>query len=229
MTNLMERSKAAGYGEPLSREENDELYKRLIAGEKDAKDQMIQGNMALVIVRVKSLLRNTPQMMYFRDDLISAGLVGLCKAVDKMQKSCTTKKINPTGYIYTSIDNHLIEAIDEESTIVVPHRTQKRARQNDTIIEKPKFVDRKEADLQFAKLHSADRIAEYDCQEEINACCLDELDSKIIEMKITGRHTNAQIARELKVSSSTITVRLKKIRQRLVERCPEYARIIPND
>src|SRR4030042_1194127 len=104
MTNLMEQSRAAGYSDPFSREKNNEVYERLVGGNEATRDEMIQGNMALVIVRVDAFLRECPHMRYLRDDLISAGLVGLCEAVDMMQKGKRVENPNPTGYIYTAID-----------------------------------------------------------------------------------------------------------------------------
>ena len=46
---------------------------------------MIEGNTALAIFRVETYLRTSPQMAYYRDDMISAALLGVCKAVDDMQ------------------------------------------------------------------------------------------------------------------------------------------------
>ena len=71
-----------GRNEPFTTEQNDEVYRRLVSGDKKARDEMIEGNMALVVHRADEYLRKAPQMAYYRDDMMSAGFVGLCEAVD---------------------------------------------------------------------------------------------------------------------------------------------------
>lgn len=221
MKSLLEQSRAAGYSEPLSREKNNALYERLVQGDQAARDEMIQGNMALVIVRVEAFLRECPHFTFFRDDLVSAGLVGLCEAVDMMQKKGRVKKPNPTGYIYTAIDNHLAKVADEESTIVVPHETQKLARQQGKPITPPRAVGLKATESCFSRLSTVDIAAGHELEDEIRACCRDEIDVKIVEMKSAG-HTDSEIAKAVGMSShSTITKRRKKLFERLKDRRPE--------
>lgn len=224
MNTLLNQSQAAGYGEPFSRERNNEIYERLVQGDEAARDEMIQGNMALVIVRVEAYMRECPQFAFLRDDLISVGLVGLCEAVEAMHKRGRVKNPNPTGYIYTAIDNHLIELTDEESTIVVPHIAQKRARQEEKPIERPRSVGTKATESCFARLSAADVTAGHDLEDEIRACCHDDVDLKIVEMRKAGC-TDAKIAELLgmKNGQGAISRRRKKMFERLKERCPEYA------
>ena len=117
-------SRAADCGGPFTMAQNDEAYKRLVTGDKKARDEMIEGNVALVVYRVGAYLRSAPQMAYYRDDMISAGLLGLCGAVDRMQKKGPVKNPKPTGCITRAIDRHISHAVDEANTIVVPYRTQ---------------------------------------------------------------------------------------------------------
>ena len=72
--------------EPFATKENDAAYQRLVSGDESARNELIEGNMALVIHRVDAYLHRAPQMAYYRDDMISAGIVGLCEVVDRMQK-----------------------------------------------------------------------------------------------------------------------------------------------
>lgn len=223
MTNLLERCKAAGYCEPFSREKNIEIYIRLVKGDKLAREEMIQGNMALVISKVDNHLRQFPEMAFYRDDITSAALVGLIKAVDAMQKKGFKKDANPTGYIAATIENHITECIDENTTIVVPHRTQKRARDEGKPIERPKFVSAKDSEKHFATLLDADENAAFDLEEEIKACCQDESDLKIVSMRKEG-YTDSEIAETIGMSGQqAISRRRAKIFERLKVRCPEYA------
>ena len=98
------------------------LYQRLVSGDTKARDEMIEGNMALVVYRVDTYLRNAPQMAYYRDDMIAEGLVGLCKAVDAMQKKGPVKDPRPTGYITRSVDQHIARLADEANVVVVSYK-----------------------------------------------------------------------------------------------------------
>ena len=68
----------------LDREQNERLYVRVMAGDEEARQEMIEGNMPLVIAKANSYIRRFPQLAYLRDDLHSAGFLGLVKAVNKM-------------------------------------------------------------------------------------------------------------------------------------------------
>jgi RNA polymerase sigma factor (sigma-70 family) len=196
MMNLLERCKAAGCAKSLTREENYQLYQRLIQGDESARERMIEGNMGLVIVRMNAYLRKCPKMSFFRDDLISAGLCGLIEAVTRMQDGNEAEKVNPTGYIYTAIDQAMTRDADEESTIKIPQRTQQKAREAKRPIEKPVFVGTKTQKTVFSHLKERDFHRPYEIREEMLAACDGELERSIIVMHLEG-YTDVEIARVL--------------------------------
>ncbi len=218
--NLKELSKAVGISEPFTKERNEELYQRLIAGDEKARNEMIEGNLALVVYRVEIFLASSPQMSYYRDDLISAGLLGLCKAVDCMRKNHDILK--PTGRMTKEIDHYIQHLADESNTIRIPWRTQARARQNGKPIRPPRIISdkvlEKEVDVKYEG-----RIASAELTEELYACCEDGFEKKILSMRL-DYFSDKQIAESLNCSVATIIRARKKIMACFDQRCPEYRR-----
>ncbi len=218
----MEQCRAAGHTKAFSRQKNEELYHRLIKGDEAVRDEMILGNAALVVLRVDHYLRRNPRMSHMREDMISAGVHGLCAAVDRMQQGGRTKKINPTGYLYTAIDQRIDKLVDEESTIVVPHCSQEVARKNEQPITPPRTVGGDAAEILCAKRFAADLFSGPELEEEIMACCLDQTDHRIVQMRIEG-YNDREIAAKVSKSNTVVFERRMAIYGRLKERCPEYA------
>ena len=67
----------------LSNEEMIELFKRYQSGDKLAKDDLINGNLKLVL----SILRKYNNRVENMDDLFQVGCVGLIKAIDNFDLS----------------------------------------------------------------------------------------------------------------------------------------------
>ena len=212
------------HSKALDIDANVALYKRLVAGDVKARDEMIEGNTGLVVFRVDSYLRTSPQMAYYRDDMISAGLVGLCKAVEYMKARGPIKSPKPAGYITKIVDWHIAKVVDERDTIVVSHTTQKRGRANGTPSDPPKVVSEK-ALLGRAAPIPFTPSSVIELQEELLASCRDDLDRKIVAMRTDG-YTHEEIAGTCLMSKSGITYRIRRIGERLVERCPEYRQYV---
>ena len=99
----------------LDREQNERLYPRVMAGDDKAREEMIEGNMPLVIAKVDSYLRRYPQLEHLRDDLHSAGFIGLAQAVNKMTEHVDPQNVNPTGYISVAITHEFVRLAKEEA------------------------------------------------------------------------------------------------------------------
>lgn len=67
----------------LSNHEMTNLFKRYQSGDKEAKEELINGNLKLVL----SILKKFNNSKYNLDDLFQIGVVGLCKAVDNFDLS----------------------------------------------------------------------------------------------------------------------------------------------
>jgi DNA-directed RNA polymerase specialized sigma subunit len=218
--NLMEHSVAVGRTEPFTVEQNDEVYNRLVSGDTAARNEMIEGNVALAVFRTDTYLRSNSQMAFYRDDMIGAALVGLCEAVDSMQKRGRIRSPKPTGYITKTIDQHIQVVVDESNTIVVPSKAQQRARAKGTPIQPPRVVSEKAA-ASVGDPSQRDKIAGDDLHEEILTCCLDDVDRQIVTMRKENL-TDIHIGGVLGISQPKVLRRRKAIEERLLSRCPQY-------
>ena len=89
------------FPEPLRPEEEDEMITRMLNGDKEARNILIEHNLRLVAHIVKKF----DNASYDTDDLISIGTIGLIKGVDSFDR---TKKIKLTTYIAKCIQNEIL-------------------------------------------------------------------------------------------------------------------------
>lgn len=86
---------------PLSEEEEEKMIKRMLSGDKEARNILIERNLRLVAHIVKKFeSKNTSQ-----DDLISIGTIGLIKGIDSYND---TKKTKITTYAARCIENEIL-------------------------------------------------------------------------------------------------------------------------
>ncbi len=71
----------------LTTEEKDELFKRIMAGDKQAREEYIKGNLRLVLSVIQRFSGNNENV----DDLFQIGCIGLIKAIDNFDISQNVK------------------------------------------------------------------------------------------------------------------------------------------
>ena len=112
---------------PLSTEGN--LARQVAAGDLEARRQMIEGNMPLVVSKVSAYIRDFPEYGYLRDDLTSVGFMGLVAAVNLMaEKGCGVTA--PVEYIGVAVASRLGQFAEAEPMIRIPYGTQWTATAN---------------------------------------------------------------------------------------------------
>ena len=89
------------FPEPLSKEEEDNLIKNMLIGDKNARDQLIEHNLRLVAHIVKKYENKSNDI----DDLISIGTIGLIKGIDSFSNKQGTKL---TTYAARCIENEIL-------------------------------------------------------------------------------------------------------------------------
>ena len=67
----------------LSSEETEELFKRMKNNDPTARDELINGNLKLVLSIIKKFNHRNENL----DDLFQVGCIGLCKAIDNFDLS----------------------------------------------------------------------------------------------------------------------------------------------
>lgn len=89
------------FPDPLSKEEEDNLIKNMLIGDKNARDQLIEHNLRLVAHIVKKYENKSNDI----DDLISIGTIGLIKGIDSFSNKQGTKL---TTYAARCIENEIL-------------------------------------------------------------------------------------------------------------------------
>ena len=64
----------------LSNEEKEELFQRILDGDKEAREQYIKGNLRLVLSVIQRFSNSQENI----DDLFQIGCIGLIKAIDNL-------------------------------------------------------------------------------------------------------------------------------------------------
>lgn len=80
---------------PLTANDNNEYFKRLASGDKEARNKLILHNLRLVTYVIQKKFKNT--LMEY-DDLLSVGTIGLIKAIDTFDIN-KNKKLSTYAYI----------------------------------------------------------------------------------------------------------------------------------
>jgi len=89
------------FPDPLTKEEEDIYIEKMIKGDKEARNKLIEHNLRLVAHIVKKFESNTNDI----DDLIGIGTVGLIKGIDTYTKN---KNVKLTTYAAKCAENATI-------------------------------------------------------------------------------------------------------------------------
>ncbi len=89
------------FPEPLKPDEEEQMITKMLKGDKEARNILIEHNLRLVAHIVKKFDNKT----YDTDDLISIGTIGLIKGIDSYQRSKATKI---TTYAARCIENEIL-------------------------------------------------------------------------------------------------------------------------
>lgn len=221
MKNLKQQAAEAGYSQPFTREKNNELYPHVVAGDLQARNDMIQGNMALVTVKVDAYLRTHPNMGFYRDDMTGAGLLALAEAVDSFMGNPSDDP-NPTGYIYYTINRAIAEIADEEAAVSIPSRRQRELRAADIEFKLPRQLSESATTHVFAELEYSNGESQVDeLQEFIESLCETDEDLTIVRMRARGS-TNAEIAATIGLVEGSVQRRRERIYEKFLEHAPEW-------
>jgi DNA-directed RNA polymerase specialized sigma subunit len=196
-------------------DENAELYRRVAAGDEAARDEMITGNVPLVISKVESFLRCFPYLAHLRDDLVSAGCVGLVRAVNQMARGCRIKKPenwNPTDHMGSAIYRKFGELIEDESTIRVPHTSKDRARAEGEELTVPGVINKR-----CERLEMPSHEEEFETRDVIETCCTSQEEKRFVAMRKSG-HTLAEISAALGMSRMSVHRMGRRLEGRVVRK-----------
>ena len=191
--------KGQAFRKPLSLEEEAIYVERCLAGEEEAKHELIERNMRLVAHIVKKFHPKHEQL----DDYISIGTIGLMKAVASYTPD---KKTSLATYAARCIENEILMHL----------RSQKKV-QKDVSLYEPIGTDKDGHSLQITDLLQTDEDTAQQTLEQKEQMArlyrhLERLEKREIEIieRRYGLHqfepmTQKQIAKQLNISRSYVS------------------------
>lgn len=204
------------------KEANLALYERLVSGDESAFEEMVLLNKSMVTYKVMTYLDEYPQLVHLKDDLLSAGAVGLVKAVKIMQKRGPRENPNPTGMMSKHIYYHIVDVADLEAAIRVPKRSfEKRMKTGNplTVPVKQKSLTVRDT---LEREAMTDPRTMVDLWDALLACCGNDTERQVIELR-TQNYGDPAIGKIVGLGSFDVYYLRKKIYERFVEQNPEYA------
>jgi RNA polymerase sigma factor (sigma-70 family) len=172
------------------------------------RETLIETHIELVHSVVRGYLRKHPNLGYLKDDLLSAGQIGLVEAVDLIE---TSKPENIKGFLTIAIRRAVKDAVVNEDSIKVPMRTRSRLRKQG---KEGRVVNR---------VHQMDMIARndpslelVDVMDAINAACKTQFEREVVKLRYEG-NTMDEIARLYECAESHICRTLQAIYKRYKE------------
>lgn len=171
---------------------------------------LAENNIELVNTVVRSYLRRNPNLGYLKDDLISAGYVGLVQASNELE---TFEPDNVAAYLTSSIKREVEEAAAANvNPVVIPNRTRQRCRADGKSV-----VERTINRVPLEALTVTDPGMEMvDVMDAIEAACESDFEKQIIQMRVEG-YTLIEIGAKLGCHEGTVCKTLKKIYVRYKE------------
>jgi len=194
---------------PLTVEENLALIAKVAAGDEDARQQMIEGNMPLVISKVDSYIHFFPQYEFLRDDLTSAGFIGLVNAVDRIAK-VGDKMGAPVDYMRVSTIRELGILAETENVIYIPRDALREAMANGERITVGAVSG---VDPDTCACPSEEDV--YDLRDLIQACCGCDEERTFVRMREQG-YKLKEIAAAVNMPISSLHVMKEDLYRRVL-------------
>lgn len=202
---------------PLSKEEEQIIFKKLERNEKEARDTLVVHNLRLVVYIAKKFESTGIGI----EDLISIGTIGLIKAVNTFSPE---KNIKLATYASRCIENEILMHLRKSSQI-----------KNDISIDEPLNIDWDGNELLLSDIlgtesDTVNKGIEDEVERDLIQQCVNKLGDReriIMQMRfglLDGvEHTQKEVADMIGISQSYISRLEKRIIKRLKK---EYERVI---
>lgn len=191
------------------------LYDRVVAGNEDAVNEMIEENMPLVTWKLNQFLMQVPQGEYLKDDLYSAGNLALVDAANKIADGALDDESNLSAYLESSIYRAFRDTLTDEPQVGPSSRTVRRHLDDDDF-DPPQCIEISEL-TEEEEPYYHEPTPEFEIMEEIFACCHSERDRQIVTLRAEGLK-DREIASKLMTSEPTVRKARHEIERRYQER-----------
>ena len=200
----------------LDREQNERLHARVMEADDKAREEMIESNMPLVISKVDSFIQQNPRLVYLRDDLHSAGFVGLVLAVNKMAEGSDIS--NPTGYISVAITHEFVKLAKKEAVHIGIDLVDLPTIDMDLgsdVLEVSHDIPESIVDTNQAATQDA-----LELRDLLESCCESDKERTLLRMREEGC-SDREIAEALDTSRTSIQALRKELEERFNRKCRE--------
>lgn len=200
------------------RKRNERLYPRVMAGDEKARQEMIESNMPLVISKVDSYVRRYPQLEHLRDDLHSAGFVGLVRAVNKMAEHKEPSNVNPTGYMSVAITHEFVKLAKKEAVHSGIELADTPESDLDARSDVPEVSHNIPESVVDTNQSAATELVEL--RDLIESCCETDEERTLIRMREEG-YADRDIAKALSMPHTAAYTLRKELEQRFQKKLRE--------
>ncbi len=166
------------------------------------RDELVTQNMDKVDAAVGHVLKQFPEFAFFKDDLVSAGYLGLVEAAEKVNNA-----EDIPAYLYSAVENAVKASLVEEGEIRVPQTSKRRLRKRGEEVD----LQFTRADIAVASDHSNELY------EEILACCVTDDEKIVVGLKRQG-YTQEEIEEKTGIPQRQVSRSLEAVEERLKER-----------
>jgi len=180
---------------------NNTTLTKVANGDEIARQEIIRNNMVFVIYQVDTYIKSLPNITYLRDDLTSAGFLGVCKAIANVVRGADV--IHVASYLNYWIRREILLILREES----PHLTPDE--------EGPCIAN---ADMEQISKDDAN-YSLVDLRDMIYACCETETDRTLVGLRESQGLNCTEIAQHLNMPKRTAYYKLRGIEERFDRRC----------
>ncbi len=180
----------------LSTEETCKLVDQLReCDSKSVRDKIIMGNARLVLFKVNAYIGFYRQTLHLKDDMESAGFLGLIKAVNYLADTTLSHTESPSGLMSLFIHREIGRLIENSNLIPTPQRTKQRHNLKDIRVDG--FV---ESDYDLPKSDSVDGL-----RATIFGLTDNEYERRIIDLREHG-FNDSDISEKMDLPTSTINL-----------------------
>jgi len=212
-------------------EDNDRLLVLLQRGDTNARQEMIERNMPLVVKCVERMVKRYPKLRRHFDDLVGVGFLVLTEAVQQLtqEKVNPDASISPTGYLKTSIYRGICREICQSGTIRIPQETinlwrhQGKLTDEDNPIPTIKSLESLQADIAAGReimdsslIQDDPGLENFEAFEAVLQCCRTDLERKIILLRAQNL-TMDEVGRQVNRDESRVSRILAEIQQRYMK------------
>jgi len=196
---------------------NNELFPLVVAGDAAARSALIEENMALVVVKADSLIKQMPSIAYLRDDLVSAGYIGLVKAINRLPSGKVRMKALNT-WIGRCVLRELLQLLPKERTIRVPRSSADAARNPESVSWDAQPIDAPVVyNVLPETLRAHSHLPLVDLQDICEACCRTETERECLRLRAAG-HTFREIGTMLDLPLATANLMFRNLQKRILHK-----------